>query len=216
MKQSKKNFIKESESLKTILDKGEVLTNPIDVASNFNNFVRSVAPNIQSNIKKTIKAFYHYLTNPCEESFLISPCTKTEIQEVISNFYNDKATEINRIPLLILKLAKERIAEHLCNIYNLSFTANIFPDSLKIAKVTSVYKKCSKREFSNYKPISLLPNLHKITEKLMHKRLTAFLDDQKIPYKKQFGIQKSFSTLHAIISLINSIEKAMDCLWNFY
>ena len=44
----------------------------------------------------------------------------------------------------------------------------------------------------------------------MHKRLMAFLSDQKILYKKQFGFQKSFSIVHAIISLIESIEKRMD------
>ena len=44
----------------------------------------------------------------------------------------------------------------------------------------------------------------------MHKRLMAFLNDQKILYKKQFGFQKSFSIAHAIISLIESIEKRMD------
>ena len=69
---------------------------------------------------------------------------------------------INSIPIKILKLAKERIAEHLCLIYNLYFKTGIFPDSLKIAKVTPVYKKDSKLQSANYTPISLLSNLHKI------------------------------------------------------
>ena len=117
---------------------------------------------------------------------------------------------INSIPIKILKLAKEQIAEHLCFIYNLSFTTGIFPDSLKIAKVTPVYKKGSKLECANYRPITLLSNLDKIIEKLMHKRLMGFLNDQKVLYKKQFGFQKKFSTAHAVISLIENIEKAID------
>ena len=127
---------------------------------------------MQYNFKQTFKPFHYYITNAYEELFLISPCTKTEIQEIISNFdNNNKATGINCIPLKILKLVKEPIAEHLCNIYNLSFTTGIFPDSLKIAKVTPVYKKGSKPECSNYRPISLFSNLDKIIEKLMHKNL---------------------------------------------
>ena len=110
----------------------------------------------------------------------------------------------------MLKLAKEQIAEHLCFIYNLSFTTGIFPDSLKIAKVTPVYKKGSKLECANYRPITLLSNLDKIIEKLMHKRLMGFLNDQKVLYKKQFGFQKKISTAHAVISLIENIEKAID------
>ena len=58
----------------------------------------------------------------------------------------------------ILKLAKEQIAETLCCTYNLSFTTGIFPDSLKIAKVTPVYKNGSKLECANYRPITLLSN----------------------------------------------------------
>ena len=110
----------------------------------------------------------------------------------------------------ILKLAKEQIAEHICFIYHLSFTTGIFPDSLKITKVTPVYKKGSKLECANYRPITLLSNLDKITEKLMHKRLLRFLNNQIVLYKKQFGFQKSFSTAHAVTSLIENTEKTID------
>ena len=46
----------------------------------------------------------------------------------------------------------------------------------------------------------------------MHKRLMfmEFLNDQKVLYKKQFGFQKSFSTAHAIITIIENIEKAIN------
>ena len=157
-----------------------------------------------------MKSFDHYLTETCKKSFLISPCTKNEILEIISSLDYNKAIGINSIPIKILKIAKEQIVEHLCFIYNLSFTTGIFPDSLKIAKVTPVYKKGSKLECTNYTPISLLSNLDKTIEKLMHKRLMGFLNDQKVLYKKQFGFQKKISTAHAVISFIENIEKAID------
>ena len=148
---------KESESPKMILNnKGEFLTNPNDIANQFNNFFCSVAPSIQSNIKPNFKSFDHYLTVPCKESFLISLCTKNEILEMISSLDYNKAIGINSIPMKILKIAKEQIAEYLCFIYNLSFTTGIFPDSLKIAKVTPLYKKGSKLECANYRPISAI------------------------------------------------------------
>ena len=65
-------------------------------------------------------------------------------------------------PIKIFKLASEQIAEHLCFIYNLSFTTSIFWDILKIAAVTPFYKKDSKLECYKCRPISLLSNLDKI------------------------------------------------------
>ena len=59
----------------------------------------------------------------------------------MSNFDTKKASGIDNITLKNLKLTKEPIAEHLCSIYNLPFPTGIFPDSLKIAKVTPIYKK---------------------------------------------------------------------------
>ena len=73
-----------------------------------------------------------------------------------------------------------------------------------------VFKKGSKLECSNYRPILLLWNLDKIIEKLMHKRLMKFLNEQKFIYCKQYGLHKYFSTVHVIISLIGNIESAID------
>ena len=66
--------IKESESPKIILNNnGEFLTNPNDIANQFNNFFCSVVPTIQSNVNPNFKSFDQYVTEPCKESFLISP-----------------------------------------------------------------------------------------------------------------------------------------------
>ena len=65
-----------------------------------------VASNIKSTIKQNFKPFHHYLTNPCVDSFLIYPCIKKEILEIIFNFDNSEATGINSILLKKLKLAK--------------------------------------------------------------------------------------------------------------
>ena len=94
----------ESESPKVILtNKDEFLTNPNDIANQFNDIFCSVEPTIQSNIKPNFKFFDHYLTEPCKESFLISPWTKNKILEKISSLDYNKAIGINNIPIKILK-----------------------------------------------------------------------------------------------------------------
>ena len=58
----------------------------------------------------------------------------------------------------------------------------VFPSILKVAKVVPAFKKDSKLDYSNYRPISLFSNIEKILEKLVYKRLYTFLDDKNIIY----------------------------------
>ena len=69
----------------------------------------------------------------------------------------------------------------------------ISPSVLKIAKVVPVFKKDSKLDYSNYRPISLLSNIEKIVETLRYKRLYTFLDNKNIIYDLQFGFRQYIS-----------------------
>ena len=77
----------------------------------------------------------------------------------------------------------------------------VFPSVLKTAKVVPVFKKDSKLDYGNYRPISLLSNIEKIRENLMYKRLYTFLNNNNIIYKLQFGFRQQYSTSHALINI---------------
>ena len=62
----------------------------------------------------------------------------------------------------------------------------VFPLVLITSKVVPVFKKDSKLNYSNYRPISLLSNIEKILERLMYKRLYTFLNNNNILYNLQF------------------------------
>ena len=91
-----------------------------------------------------------------------------------------------------------------------TFSTGIFPIILKTAKVIPIHKKDSRLEVSNYRPISLLSNIDKIFEKLMHSRLIEFLEERQILYYKQFGFQKDFPTNHAILNLLQITQKVLN------
>ena len=86
----------------------------------------------------------------------------------------------------------------------------VFPSVLKSAKVVPVFKKDSKLDYSNYRPISLLSNIEKILEKLMYKRLYTFLNNDNIIYNLQFGFRQQYSTSHTLINITENIRKALD------
>ena len=93
----------------------------------------------------------------------------------------------------------------------MSFRAGVFPTALKIAKVIPVYKnKGSPLSCSNYRPISLLSNIDKIFEKIIYKRLHNFLLENNILSPRQFGLRKSHSTSHAVLSIVQKITDALE------
>ena len=95
-------------------------------------------------------------------------------------------------------------------IYLISFSSGSFPSILKTAKVVPVFKKGSKLDCCNYRPISLLSNVEKILEKLMYKRVYNFLTENNIIYDLQFGFRQKFSTSHALINLTEKVRQALD------
>ena len=86
---------------------------------------------------------------------------------LVSSSNESKSVGPNSLPTKMLKLLKNDISLQMTNMFNLCFSTKVFSSGLNIAKVTPVHKKESKLKCSNYRPISLLSNLHKILEKLI-------------------------------------------------
>ena len=95
-------------------------------------------------------------------------------------------------------------------LFNLSIENGIFPDDLKIAKVTSIYKAVDKSGLSNYRPISVLSCFSKFLERIMYNHLHKYLTENKILYPQQFGFQTGHSTEHAIVHLVDQILESFE------
>ena len=86
----------------------------------------------------------------------------------------------------------------------------IFPSLNKEADICPIHKKDERTKGENYRPISLLPNISKIFERIMFTRLDSFLDSSEIIYKYQFGFRKHYSTNHARLSIAEQIRNSLD------
>ncbi len=86
----------------------------------------------------------------------------------------------------------------------------IFPDLLKIAKITPIYKKDDEIEFSNYRPISLLPAISKIFEKVISTQTYEYFTKQKLFYKSQYGFRNEHSTEYAALEIVDRLMTEMD------
>ena len=81
---------------------------------------------------------------------------------------------------------------------------------MKIARIIPLFKSDDKRNVSNYRPISLLPQFSKILEKIFNNRLMNFLNSNNLLYLRQYGFRKNMSTSMAIMELVENITNAMD------
>ena len=179
-------------------------------------FFINVGTNTDKSIPFAFKSPTSYLKHRVNSNFVILP---TSIAEVILQLDDSKASGPTDIPIKILKVAAPIILPHVVKIINKSFELGIYPNSLKLAKVIPIFKAGSKLEVTNYRPISLLPTLSKIFEKLMHARLFSFLETHKVIYDSQFGFQKGKSTNHSLIEITEKIRNCMEkklWLWYFY
>ena len=100
--------------------------------------------------------------------------------------------------------------EPLKYLFNLSIEKAIFPDDLKIAKVTPIYKAGDKSDLSNYRPASVLSCFSKIVERIMYNHLYQFLTENKILFPKQFGFQTGHSTEYVIVQLVDQILESFE------
>ena len=126
------------------------------------------------------------------------------------------------IPVCLLKLLKNFLSTPLEIIYNLSFSSGCVPDHFKVANVIPVHKKDSVTYMNNYRPISLLPVFNRILEKLMYKRLSAFIRKHNILYDRQFGFRGKHCTAHATLLISDRIQKQwkmviihLEYFWTF-
>ena len=155
------------------------------MAEHFNEYFGTIAKNIDQRTPKSKNKFSDYLKNQNLTSFLLSPVTGEEISNIIACLNARKAAGPNSIPNFVLKEFKEELKKPLTIITNMSFITGQFPTKGKEAHIIPSYKKGDKLECSNYRPISLLPNISKIIEKAMYTRLYKFLEKYSSLHKKR-------------------------------
>ena len=123
------------------------ITNPFDIDNIFNDYFSSVADTVKVNLKYSHKLLSDYLNNQCNNSTFIQPIDSEEIANIISTLNMNRSSGQNSIPQKILNLLKIYISKQLADLFNLSFSSDVFPSLLKIAKVVAVYKKDSESEY---------------------------------------------------------------------
>ena len=201
---------KNSRTVPSFLIDGELVMNKRIIANAFNKYFVSIASKLNNNDEPTIEPlpdFRSFLTKHVSRSIVLEDTNSSEIEEIIQGFANGKASDL---PVTAVKQCTSILSPVLTLYFNHFMREGIFPDILKIGRITPIYKnKGSKLNFNNWRPISILPIFGKIFEKIIYKRLYSFLTSQNLIYSKQFGFRKGHSTSHALNHSVNFLTEAV-------
>lgn len=117
---------------------------------------------------------------------------------------------MDHINATILKLLNVNICEPLLIIFNKCIAQGKWPEHFKRAEVIPIFKAGEKSKTNNYRPISLISNLAKIFERMIHNRFTEFFNEFNIISNNQFGFRKGTGCDNALASITEFIYNRLD------
>jgi len=190
---------------------GQLINNSQRISNGFCKYFTNVGQKLADKIPKSQKSSVEYMSStPNPNSMYFYPTDQNEIDQIIKSMKNKKSTGYDGISSAFLKKIQPAICKPLSIIINKSLETGEVPSNLKLAKVVPIYKAKDNKLFSNYRPVSLLPCISKILEKVIHRRLYNFLLKNDIFYKSQYGFRPKHSTINAITELCYNITNAFE------
>ena len=130
--------------------------------------------------------------------------------KILNNLKPKPSCGYDGISTKLLKTCKLEICKSVTLIINQTLSTGILPDSLKVAKVIPLYKKGDKALFDNYLPISILPSISKIFERIIFNQINDHFTSHNLYYDGQYGFREKNSTQLAALELIDRITHELD------
>ena len=143
--------------------------------------------------------------NPGNKVFKFRQINCHEVTYTLRNLRSCKATGLDNLPTTLINLGAEEIAYPLQVLANRSIQESFFPTAEKCAKVIPLYMSGE-----SYRPISIFPVLSKVIERLVHRKLSEYLEFNNLSSPSQFGSRPGRCTLQAVMYLTEFIRKNMD------
>lgn len=169
--------------------------------------------------------FYKTFTNPMNNTINTLPdipdntdnsqikkITSNEIRRTIETKIDiKKSPGYDRITGKVLKELPEKAITYIRNIFNVLINMKYFPSVWKVAEIIAIPKpNKDATKASSYRPISLLPVLSKLFEKLIFERLEPIINERNLIPAHQFGFRRKHSTIQQVHRVINKISSEID------
>ena len=166
---------------------------------------------IQKKIKYDgTKNYKYYLNKHINTVFNFQTIDEETVRKTIQTLPSKNSCGLDGISSKSIKIIEPAIIKPLILLINQVLNTGIFPDELKIAKVIPLFKKYDPKLLKNYRPISLLPTISKVVEKIIFTQLSTYFNENKLIFDNQYGFRPKHSTEYAALELVDRIITQMD------
>ena len=207
-------IVSEDQSAATIMnDYFSNITKSLNIADNNENVTagNKISDPVTTAIEKyrphpsvmLIKSHYENV-----EIFNFRRASIVEVLEQVDNFNTKKASPIGSIPARIMKDNVDIVASRLLDLFNKSVDGNFFPDEIKDGDIGALFKNNDSFHKKNYRPITVLPSVSKVFERLLANQMLPFVNKFLSP--KVCGYRKGYNTQHALLKLVETCKKTLD------
>ena len=195
-------------SINTILGRGQTKTNSSISANEFHKFLDSRILDIRSYFLDAPDPEFRSVTSSFSSFRLV---TAAEVNNLIRTLPDKQCTN-DPIPTSFLKAMRNDITPFLVNLFNQSLSSGIVPKSFKIANITPILKRVNLdiSDTNSYRPISNLPVLSKLLERLVAQQLIQYLKENDLFPKLQSAYRTGHSTETAVLKVLSDILMAVD------
>ena len=181
------------------------------IANSFNQFFTNIGHNLAEQISTDSNLNYgDFLLDKTESRLHFETVSEDYVSKLIKKLPNKSSCGYDNISLKLIKYLNTLITPPITTIINQMINTGIFPDSLKIAKVKPIFKKNDTHTINNYRPISLLPSVSKIFEKIIYHQTYSYFQSNNLFFTSQYGFRAGHSTEHAAIEIVDKIIKNLD------
>ena len=188
------------------------IKDPNEITNEFGKYFSTIGKKIAMEGRNSNTHINNYLTKiPInEKSVFLTPCTETEIKNLINDLPNKSSSGYDDISNMLLKKLSDVLIKPFCILFNKSLSEGIFPSDMKLADVVPLYKSGNHLLLNNYRQISLLPMISKLLEKIVYNRIYTFFTSEDLIFKSQYGFRKKHSCEHVITELVGEITKGYE------
>ncbi|CAG4958542.1 unnamed protein product [Colias eurytheme] len=144
-----------------------------------------------------------------DASFTLKPVTENTVLKALQAL-KSQAVGVDDISLDMLNLTASKTLPAITHIINSSFKTNTFPELWKRALVQPIAKKENPATSKDLRPISILPCLSKVIERIVHGQLTQYLEQNGLLSDLQSGFRKGRGTVSALTDVVDNILTAQD------